>query len=108
MCATGAAINKLIIVLSRKRINNSGKFTGIFDPKISPPTSDKYINCVTDMTATINFAIGLVIVPAANTDGVNISVKPTIIVFDTASACGTSKSCNSGRNGNPNVSKIVV
>ena len=40
-CAAGAAINKLIIVRSRKRIKSSGKLTGIFEPRIKPPTSDK-------------------------------------------------------------------
>ena len=41
MCDTGAAINKLMIVRSRKRIKSSGRLTGIFEPKINPPTSDK-------------------------------------------------------------------
>ena len=41
MCATGAAISKLIIVRSRKRIKSSGRLTGIFEPRISPPTSER-------------------------------------------------------------------
>ena len=40
-CAAGAAINMLIIVRSKNSMNSSGRFTGIFEPRISPPTSDR-------------------------------------------------------------------
>mgnify|MGYP007056178100 CR=1 FL=1 len=40
-CAAGAAINMLIIVRSKNSMNSSGRFTGILEPRISPPTSDR-------------------------------------------------------------------
>lgn len=40
-CAIGATIKSEIIVRSINMTNNSNKFTGIDDARISPPTSDK-------------------------------------------------------------------
>ena len=34
-----------MIVLIKKIINNLPMLTGIFEPSMTPPTSDKYINC---------------------------------------------------------------
>lgn len=56
-CAIGATIKSEIIVRSINMTNNSNKFTGIDDARISPPTSDKYINCVTEIVATMNLVI---------------------------------------------------
>ena len=57
-------IGSVTKVLSRNISIKSFKFTGIFDPSKSPPTSDIYTSCVTDTQATINFVISLVIVLA--------------------------------------------
>lgn len=40
-CAIGATIKSEIIVRSINMTNNSNKFTGIDDARISPPTSDR-------------------------------------------------------------------
>lgn len=40
-CAIGTTIKSEIIVLSINITNNSNKFTGIDDARISPPTSDR-------------------------------------------------------------------
>ena len=40
-CAIGATIKSEIIVRSINITNNSNKFTGIDDARISPPTSDR-------------------------------------------------------------------
>ena len=56
----------------------------------------------------INLVIALVMLSAAMIDGVNISVKPTIMVFEASAASGTCKSSSSGRNGLPRISKIGV
>ena len=49
----------------------------------------------------MNFVIGDVIFAAAITDGVNISVNPTIIVLDASAASGTCKRFSNGKNGFP-------
>ena len=41
MCDTGAAISRLIIVRSKNSMNSSARLTGIFEPRINPPTSDR-------------------------------------------------------------------
>ena len=56
-CAIGTTIKSEIIVLSINITNNSNKLTGIDDARISPPTSDRYINCVTEIVATMNLVI---------------------------------------------------
>ena len=101
-------IGSVTKVLSRNISIKSFKFTGIFDPSKSPPTSDIYTSCVTDTQAIINFVISLVIVLAAKTDGNSISAKPTINVWDAAAASGTWRSFKIGMKGVPNTWNIVV
>ena len=44
-CAIKEIIGSVMIVLIKKIINNLPMLTGIFEPSMTPPTSDKYINC---------------------------------------------------------------
>ena len=93
-------IGSVINVLSKNITNNSLKLTGIFDPRINPPTSDMYINCVTDVVAIINRVISFSIL-AAITDGKNISAKPTINVWEASIASGTCSNIKIGIKGMP-------
>ena len=108
ICATGAAIKREIIVRSRKRINSSKRLIGMIEPKIRPPTSERYMSWVTETTATIKRDMGSEMLSAAIMEGVNISVKPTIIVLEVSTACGTFKNSNRGKNGLPKISKRSV
>ena len=56
----------------------------------------------------INFVIGDVMFAAAITDGVNISVNPTIIVLDASAASGTCSMLSNGKNGLPKIEKTSV
>ena len=84
----GQTISRLMMVRSRKMTNSSQMLRGSLEPRIRPPTSERYRTCVTDTTATMNLAISLVH-SAIRTAGVSMSVKPTIIVEATAFASGT-------------------
>ena len=53
--------------------------TGIFEPKITPPTSDKYINWDI-LNAPITKRVMSLLTPSINIDGKNISAKPMRIV----------------------------
>ena len=56
----------------------------------------------------MNLVIALVMLSAAMMEGVNMSVKPTIIVLEASAASGTCNSSKSGRKGLPKYSKIGV
>ena len=66
------------------------------------------MSCVTETVATMKRLMGSAMPSAAMTEGVNMSVKPTIIVLDTSWASGTCRSSSSGMNGVPSTSKMVV
>ena len=57
-------------------MNNSPRDTGILEPNITAPTSDRYTNWVTDTAATMKRVISFGMV-APITAGRNISAKPT-------------------------------
>lgn len=100
-------IGNAIKVLNKNIIASLVKFTGIFEAKMTPPTSLKKMSCTILKAATINLVISLwtdSIIKA----GKNISVKPTKIVSDAAFASGTWKSSNNGTKGVPSHVKSGV
>lgn len=76
MCAIKVIIGKVINVLSINIINKSLIFNGISDFKIIVPVSVIYINWVNDKAPIINLVISNLTFEI-NTDGKNISAKPT-------------------------------
>ena len=78
-CAIKVIIGNVIIVLIKKITNSLPILTGIFEPKMTPPTSDKYINWVI-LNAPITNRVNSLCALSINIDGKNISAKPIKIV----------------------------
>ena len=100
-------IGNEIAVLIKKMINILPMPRGILDPKITPPTSDKYSSCEIESAATINLDISADSAPMIRV-GRYISVNPMNRVFDTRSASGTPNISSNGTNGAPIQVKIGV
>ena len=101
-------MNRLMMVRSRKMRNSSRTLMGSLEPRMRPPTSSRNSTCVTEMTATMNRVISMLLVPAMMTDGVNMSANPTISVAEAALASGTWSRFRSGIKGVPRIWNIGV
>ena len=75
---------------------------------MSPPTSSRKRTWVTEITATMNRVWAETPAAAMSTEGVNISVKPTIMVVEAAAASGTPRAWSRGRKGTPSHWKMGV
>ena len=67
-CAIKEIIGSVMIVLIKKIINNLPMLTGILEPSMTPPTSDKYINCEI-LSAPITKRVISFCTPSINIEG---------------------------------------
>ena len=90
---------------------SDGHTMHILRAEMPGPTAGKLVSRMSDTAKILYgmyFVMTLVISAEAMMDGVSISVKPTIMVFEASNASGTCSRFSSGKNGFPKISKIGV